>query len=414
MSVDNMNKEQYMRRAIELARLGIGKVNPNPLVGAVIVKNGNIIAEGYHAKYGDLHAERNALKNLKHKEDARGAEMYVTLEPCCHHGKQPPCTEAIIEHGISKVYVGSNDPNALVAGKGIMQLREAGVEVETEFLKTECDALNPVFFHYITTKTPYVIMKYAMTLDGKIATHTGHSRWVSGESARARVHETRNALSGIMVGIGTVLNDDPLLTCRMEGGTNPTRIICDTKLRIPLSSQIVDTANEVPTIVATIEPHPEYKRFWMEEKEFLEKNKVKVLVVKEKNNRIDLRDLMIELGKLNIDSIMIEGGSALNYSALEEGIVNRIEAYVAPKIFGGVGFFTPVGGEGVELATDALVARFVSATPVGEDILLTYDVEKREPKPEDKPNQTENEVEKKGKMSLEEEIRNEKMKYFLA
>lgn len=376
MTTNNTSKKQYMRRAIELARLGIGKVNPNPLVGAVIVKDGKIIAEGYHEKYGNLHAERNAFKNLKKKEDAKGAELYVTLEPCCHHGKQPPCTEAIIEYGISKVYIGSNDPNVLVAGKGIKQLRDAGIEVETEFLKAECDALNPVFFHYITTKTPYVVMKYAMTLDGKIATHTGHSRWVSGEKSRERVHETRNALSGIMVGIGTVLNDNPLLTCRMEGGMNPTRIICDTKLRIPLSSQIVDTAKDVPTIVATIEPHPEYKRFWNEEKAFLEKNSVKVLVVKEKNNRIDLRDLMIELGKLQIDSILMEGGSCLNYSALEEGIVNRIEAYVAPKIFGGVGFFTPVGGKGVELATDALKTKFVSAMPIGEDILLTYDVEK--------------------------------------
>lgn len=411
MNVNDMNNEQYMRRAIELARLGVGKVNPNPLVGAVIVKDSKIIAEGYHAKYGDLHAERNAFRNLKKKEDARGAELYVTLEPCCHHGKQPPCTEAIIEHGISKVYVGSNDPNELVAGKGIQMLRNAGIEVVTEFLKDECDALNPVFFHYITTKTPYVVMKYAMTLDGKIATHTGHSRWVSGDSSRARVHETRNALAGIMVGIGTVLNDDPLLTCRMEGGTNPTRIICDTKLRIPLSSQIVDTANEVPTIVATILPHPEYKRFWNEEKAFLEKNNVKVLVVKEKNNRIDLQDLMTRLGKLQIDSVLIEGGSDLNYSALKEGIVNRIEAYVAPKIFGGVGFFTPVGGEGVEFATDALQTKFVSATPVGEDILLTYDVEKRENVEPDR--KEEHPIEENMKMSLEDEIRNNKMKYFM-
>ncbi len=369
-----MKNEEYMRRAIALAKNGIGRVNPNPLVGAVIVKDGEIIAAGYHAKYGDLHAERSAFHNLKKAEDAKGATMYVTLEPCCHQGKQPPCTQAIIEHGIKTVYVGSNDPNELVAGKGILQLREAGIEVITEFLKEECDALNPVFFHYITTKTPYVIMKYAMTLDGKIATHTGHSRWVSGEQSRLRVHETRNAVSGIMVGIGTVLNDDPLLTCRLENGVNPTRIICDTKLRIPLSSQIVDTAFEVPTIVATIPPHPEYNRFWNEQKGFLEKNGIQVLTVKEKDNRIDLQDLMVELGKLKIDSILIEGGSALNYSALQEGIVNRIEAYVAPKIFGGVGFFTPVGGPGVELATDALQAKFVSAQPVGEDILLTYEL----------------------------------------
>ena len=368
-----MNGEQYMHRAIELAKLGLGRVNPNPLVGAVIVKDGQVISEGYHMVYGDLHAERNAFKNLKRKEDAKGAEMYITLEPCCHQGKQPPCTEAIIEHGISKVYVGSNDPNELVAGKGIQILRDAGIEVVTEFLKEECDALNPVFFHYITTKTPYVVMKYAMTLDGKIATRTGHSQWVSGEESRERVQHTRNVLKGIMVGIGTVLNDDPRLTCRLEGGRNPIRIICDSKLRIPLSSNIVTTAKEVPTILATVEPHAEYNRFWHEQKMALEKEGVEVLVVKEKEGRLDLQDLMVKLGERQIDGILLEGGSALNYSALQAGLVNRIEAYVAPKIFGGAGFYTPVGGEGVELATEALGYRPVSVERIGEDVLLVYE-----------------------------------------
>lgn len=368
-----MNQEQYMRRAIELAKSGIGKVNPNPLVGAVIVKDGQIIGEGYHKRYGDLHAERNAFQNLKQKEAAKGAEMYVTLEPCCHQGKQPPCTEAIIKYGISKVYVGSDDPNELVAGKGIQILRDAGIEVVTEFLKEECDALNPVFFHYITTKTPYVVMKYAMTLDGKIATRIGHSRWVSGEESRARVQQTRNALRGIMVGIGTVLSDDPRLTCRLEGGRNPIRIICDSKLRIPLSSNIVTTAKEVPTIFATIEPHAEYKRFWHEQKTALEKEGAQVLVVKQKEERLDLQDLVVKLGERQIDGILLEGGSALNYSALQAGIVNRIEAYIAPKIFGGVGFYTPVGGEGVEFATEALSYRPVSVEQMGEDMLLIYE-----------------------------------------
>ncbi len=368
------DNEQYMRRAIELAKLGAGKVNPNPLVGAVIVKNGQIISEGYHMVYGDLHAERNAFKNLKNSEDAKGAEMYVTLEPCCHHGKQPPCTEAIIEHGISRVYVGSNDPNELVAGKGIQILRDAGIEVVTEFLKDECDAINPVFFHYITTRTPFVLMKYAMTLDGKIATRTGHSQWISGEESRARVQQTRNALKGIMVGIGTILNDDPRLTCRMDGGRNPIRIICDSKLRLPLSSNVVSTAKEVSTIVATVEPHAEYNRFWNEQKAELEASGVEVLVVKERDGRLDLRDLMIKLGEKQIDGILLEGGSALNYAALQEGIVNRIEAYVAPKIFGGAGFYTPVGGEGVELATEALGCKLISTEQIGQDILLTYEI----------------------------------------
>lgn len=367
-------EEKYMRRAIELAKLGVGKVNPNPLVGAVIVKDGQIISEGYHAKYGDLHAERNAFRNLGNAEDARGAEMYVTLEPCCHHGKQPPCTQAIIEHGIRKVYVGSNDPNELVAGKGIRQLREAGIEVETEVLKEECDALNPVFFHYITTKTPYVLMKYAMTLDGKIATRTGHSKWISGEESRARVQQTRNALKGIMVGIGTVLNDDPMLTCRIPDGRNPIRIICDSRLRIPLSSQVVTTAKEIPTIVATIEPHAEYKRFWNEQKQALEEQGVEILVVAEQDGKLDLSDLMVKLGERQIDGILLEGGSTLNYAALQAGIVKRIEAYVAPKLFGGAGLYTPVGGEGVELATDGIQCQLLTADKIGEDILLTYDV----------------------------------------
>jgi len=372
--------EQYMRRAIELAKLGAGKVNPNPLVGAVIVKDGQIIGEGYHKVYGDLHAERNAFLNLKKKEDAKGAEMYVTLEPCCHHGKQPPCTEAVIEHGISKVYVGSNDPNELVAGKGIQILRDAGIEVVTEFLKDECDALNPVFFHYITTKTPYVLMKYAMTLDGKIATKTGHSQWVSGDESRARVQQTRNALKGIMVGIGTVLNDDPMLTCRIEGGRNPVRIICDSKLRIPLSSKIMATAKEIPTIFATISPHAEYNRFWHEQKEQLEKAGAEILVAKEINGQVDLQDLMVKLGKMQIDGILLEGGSTLNFAALQAGIVNRIEVYVAPKIFGGAGFYSPVGGEGVELATEALGCKLISVEQIGEDVLLTYDkIERKTP-----------------------------------
>ena len=369
-----LDKEQYMKRAIELARLGEGKVNPNPLVGAVIVKDGVIIGEGYHMRYGGLHAERNAFGNLKDIELAKGAEMYVTLEPCCHHGKQPPCTDAIIEHGISKVYIGSDDPNELVAGKGIRILRDAGIFVETGILKEECDALNPVFFHYITKKTPYVVMKYAMTLDGKIATRTGHSMWVSGKQSRERVQHSRNALKGIMVGIGTVLNDDPRLTCRLEDGRNPIRIICDSKLRIPLSCRIVNTAKEVPTIIATIEPHAEYNRFWHEQKEALEKEGTEVLVVNEKEGRIDLNDLMSKLYEKEIDGILLEGGSTLNYAALQAGIVNEINVYVAPKFFGGTGYFTPVGGEGVEMATEALGAVFESSEMVGEDILLKYKI----------------------------------------
>lgn len=231
-----MTDQDYMRQAIMLARKGEGWTSPNPMVGAVIVKNGRIIGEGYHARWGGLHAERNALASLT--EPAEGATLYVTLEPCCHYGKTPPCTEALLEHKIARVVIGSRDPDPRVAGKGAQILKAAGVRVEEDFLREECDRLNPVFFHYITEKTPYVVMKYAMTLDGKIATRTGASKWITGEEARTRVQLLRHRYSGIMAGIGTVLADDPLLNVRLEGKKSPTRIICDSHLRIPPESRI--------------------------------------------------------------------------------------------------------------------------------------------------------------------------------
>lgn len=364
MEVWNMD-EKYMRRAIELARKGEGHVNPNPLVGAVIVRDGEILAEGYHARYGDLHAERSAFANLK--TDATDAEMYVTLEPCCHYGKQPPCTQAIIEHGIRKVYVGSDDPNVLVAGKGIRQLQDAGISVETHVLKEECDALNDVFFHYITTKTPYVVMKYAMTMDGKIACHTGASKWVTGEEARAHVQRMRNKYTGIMVGVQTVLADDPLLTCRIAEGRDPIRIICDSSLRTPLDSQIVRTAGEVETILATATEDPARIAVY-------EEKGVQVLVTKKKDGRVDLTDLMKKLGERKVDSVLLEGGGTLNYSALQAGIVQHVQAYIAPKLFGGDQGFTPVRGIGVDDPAQAWILTNRKITSFGEDILIEADV----------------------------------------
>ena len=246
-----MPERQYMLRAIELAMSGAGRVNPNPLVGVVIVKNGRIIGEGYHRQYGDLHAEREALADcLCRGENPAGAEMYVTLEPCCHRGKQPPCTEALVDAKISRIYVGSSDPNPLVAGKGIEYLRVHGVEVQTGYLKSECDSINSIFFHFITKGVPYVALKYAMTADGKIATVTGASKWITGETARSHVHSLRNRYAAIMVGIGTVLKDNPMLNCRIDGGVNPLRIVADSQLRIPLDSNIVKSASGISTIVA--------------------------------------------------------------------------------------------------------------------------------------------------------------------
>ena len=359
--------EKYMRRAIDLAKRGTGRVNPNPLVGAVIVRDGRILAEGYHARYGELHAERHAFSQLT--EDAAGAEMYVTLEPCCHQGKQPPCTEAIIEHGISKVYVGSDDPNALVAGRGIAMLREAGIEVETHVLQEECDALNPVFFHFIQTQTPYVVMKYAMSMDGKIACETGASKWVTGEQARQHVQETRNWLTAIMVGVQTVIRDNPRLTCRLPAGRNPIRIVCDSHLRIPEDSVLVQTAKEIPLIVATLESSLD-----LPQAEVLRSLGVDVIGTAGRDGRTDLQDLMYKLGSRKIDSILLEGGGTLNESALRAGIVNRVQVYLAPKIFGGSGRYTPVRGEGVLDPEQAWMARKPTVTSFGEDVLLEYDL----------------------------------------
>lgn len=366
-----MNTE-YMKLAIALAEKGKGFVNPNPCAGAVIVKDNQIIGQGYHHTYGALHAERDAIANLT--EDSQGAEMYVTLEPCCHYGKQPPCTQAIIEYGIKTVYIGSADPNELVAGKGVRILREHGITVVENVMKEQCDALNPVFFHYITHKTPYVAMKYAMTLDGKIATAAGESQWITGKEARTHAHMLRHQYSGIMAGIQTVLQDDPMLNCRLKGYTTPVRIICDSHLRIPLSSNLVRTAREFPVYVAHIPPQekdslPEF----FQKKQQLSEAGVHLIETPLQENRINLSYLLKILGKEKIDGILLEGGGTLNESFLKEHLVNHIYAYIAPKIFGGTGTFTPVGGKGVLHPDEAYCFSHTNTTTLGTDILLEYD-----------------------------------------
>lgn len=360
-----MINTQYMKQAIELAKQGCGNTNPNPMVGAVIVKDGKIIGQGYHARYGDLHAERAALKSCT--EDPCGADLYVTLEPCCHHGKQPPCTDAIIDAGISRVIVGSPDPNALVAGKGIEILKTHGIEVHENVLREACDQINYVFFHYIKTKRPYVVMKYAMTMDGKIATITGASKWITGEAARQNVHRDRNRYMGIMAGIGTVLQDDPLLTCRLPQGKDPIRIICDTNLRIPTDSQIVRTAANCQTIIATGCSDPK------KQKSLIDAG-CQIMVLPKANAHIDLAALMKALGEQEIDSVLLEGGGQLNWSALCAGIVNRIQAYIAPKIFGGLAAPAPVRGDGVSVPDDAFRLKPISAAYLGDDLLIESEV----------------------------------------
>ncbi len=373
-------EEKYMRRAIELAKLGIGKVNPNPLVGAVIVKDGKIIGEGWHERYGELHAERNALKNAK--ESVKGADIYVTLEPCCHTGKQPPCTEAIIESGIKRVIIGSEDPNPVVNGGGVKILKEAGIEVIEGFLREECDAINPVFMHYITKKNPYVLMKFAMTMDGKIAAKTGASRYVSGEESRAEVQRLRNEYKGIMVGIGTVIADDPMLNCRMEGGRNPIRIVCDSRLRIPESSKLVNTAKDIETIVITADPLIKKGEITIKDvpdKEKKVREKISVLLNKgvkilnypsNGGTHVDLKASLAALGKKGIDGILLEGGGTLNESMLKDELVQEMRIFLAPKVFGGQAK-TPVEGIGVDQPSEAKRFIWKDVKKTGDDLMIT-------------------------------------------
>lgn len=360
-----MNDEAYMRRALELAGMGMGWTNPNPMVGAVIVKEGRIIGEGYHERYGELHAERNALKNCT--EDPEGATIYVTLEPCCHHGKTPPCADAIIESRIGKVVVGMLDVNPVVAGNGVKILKDHGIEVVTGVLEEECRRLNRIFIKYITKKLPYVVMKYAMTADGKIATVSGQSKWITGDSSRKNVHRTRHALMGVMVGVGTVMADDPMLDCRLsEGGKNPVRIICDSGLRTPMDSKIVKTASEIRTIIATVSG--DESRI----KEY-ESRSCEVVRTSSNQGRVDLKELMKIIGAEGIDSILLEGGAELNLGALESQIVDEVHTYIAPKIFGG-NAKTPVGGAGIENIDDAVMLNPVNITKFDDDIFVESEV----------------------------------------
>lgn len=363
-----MAEQAYMRLAIELAQKGAGWTSPNPMVGAVVVKEGKIIGQGYHARCGELHAERRAL--LSCSEDPAGADLYVTLEPCCHYGRTPPCTQIILEKKIRRVIIGSRDPNPKVAGKGAAQLREQGVLVEEDFLRDECDALNPVFFHYITTGKPYVVMKYAMTLDGKIAARTGASQWITGETARAHVHGLRGRYAAVLAGIGTVLADDPLLNCRAENAHQPFRVICDSRLRIPLDSQLCRTADRFPTAVACA-------RTDSEKQKALERLGVQVWQLPDSAGaRVNLQALTQKLGETGLDSVLIEGGGTLHAAALEAGIVNHVSAYIAPKLLGGADARSPVEGLGAALPDEGAILKNLHITKLEPDLLLDYDIEK--------------------------------------
>lgn len=360
MSDLDKNDIKYMRMALKLAEKGAGNTSPNPMVGAVIVKDDKVIGKGYHEKCGEGHAEVNAFKNAK--DDTEGATIYVTLEPCSHYGRTPPCADLIVSKKIKRAVIAMTDPNPLVAGRGIKKMRDAGIDVTVGVLEEESKQLNEVFIKYITTKIPFVLYKSAMTLDGKIASYTGKSQWISCEESRAECQQLRHQLSAIMVGINTVLADNPMLTCRMDGGKNPIRIILDSKMRIPTDCNIVKTAKKVPTILAVCEEN--------EKSELLKNSGIEILNVPEFNGGIDMQKLMALLGEKGIDSILLEGGGTVAFSAFSAGVVDKVRMYIAPKILGGTAAKTPVEGIGFDCPDCASLLEKITQRMSGEDIVI--------------------------------------------
>ena len=364
-----MNNKQehinYIKQAIQLAKKGIGFVNPNPLVGAIIVKNGKIISEGYHQKFGEAHAEINAINSAK--ESLEGATMYVTLEPCSHYGKTPPCAIAITQTKITKVVIGMLDPNPLVAGRGVKILKENNIEVEVGFCKDELIELNEIFLHYIANKTPFITLKTAMSLDGKISTYSGDSKWISNEKSREYVHQLRQKNSGILVGVDTVIADNPTLNTRLKNQncSHPIRIVLDSTCRIPLDSKLLNSTEISETIIACT------KNASTQAIERIENKGVKVIVAEQKDNKVDFNHLLKKIGELGIDSILIEGGASVNFSAIESGNVNKIISFIAPKLIGGNTAKTPVGGKGFEKINEALQLKNISINKFDEDIMIS-------------------------------------------
>ncbi len=366
-----MNKN-HMYEAVKLARKGFGLTNPNPPVGAVIVKSGRIIGSGFHEFYGGPHAEVNAFNSLT--ESAAGADIYVTLEPCSHHGKTPPCTDLIIKKGIKRVFIGAKDPNPLVSGNGIRKLEEAGIKVIADIwdcdLKSEIDELYEIFAKHITSGLPYCIVKYAMTLDGKIATVTGDSKWISNELSREYVHELRQRVSAVLVGIGTVLKDNPSLTTRLSKNnsylstSNPYRIILDSTARIPLDCRLVSENPDRKTIVAVTEKALERK---IEE---LNGRGCEIIRIPSKNGRVDLNQLFLLLGTRGIDSVIVEGGGETNYAVVESGLADKLFAFISPKIFGGRDSVTPIAGVGISEIKNSRNLVNTSVSKIGCDFLI--------------------------------------------
>ncbi len=365
MQVSDKDKN-FMQRALTLASKARGMTSPNPMVGALIVKNGKVIAEDFHKRVGELHAE--ALAILKAGEKAKGATLYVTLEPCCHTDKRtPPCTKAIINSGIKKVFIAMKDPNPKVSGKGIEELKSHGITVINGILEDKAKKLNEAYIKYITTRMPFVVLKIAMTIDGKIATPEGQSKWITGEKARKVVHRMRSNADAILTAVGTVKADNPELTVRVKGQgsrvKNPKRIIIDPNLETPLDYKIFNMPPE--TIVIT-----------RRQKSGVRSQKIKTLIdkgikiIEFEGERVDLKWLMKRLGGMGIISVMIEGGSSLNAYALQDGIVDEVVFFIAPKIIGGRDSILAIGGKFFQRLESAYKIQDIKVKKVGEDLMI--------------------------------------------
>jgi diaminohydroxyphosphoribosylaminopyrimidine deaminase / 5-amino-6-(5-phosphoribosylamino)uracil reductase len=361
---------EYMQLALAMAGRAAGRTSPNPMVGALLVKDGRIIGEGCHLCAGTPHAEVHALADAG--AEARGATMYVTLEPCCHHGRTGPCADAVIAAGVKRVVAAMTDPNPKVSGQGLALLRGAGLEVEEGLLAAEAARLNESFIKWVSTGMPFGIMKTAMTLDGKIATRTGHSKWITGAAARLRVHRLRDTCDAIMVGIGTVLADDPELTTRLpEGGHNPVRIVVDSRARTSLTAKIVNDG-QAPTLIAVTAAAPQPNLAALRDRG------AEILVLPQGETGVDIRALFSVLAERKLTSVLIEGGATLSAAALAANVVDKVEAFIAPKIIGGATAPGPVGGQGAASLDGAVMLEEATVETIGEDILISAYVLARE------------------------------------
>ncbi|SDD41748.1 bifunctional diaminohydroxyphosphoribosylaminopyrimidine deaminase/5-amino-6-(5-phosphoribosylamino)uracil reductase RibD [Sporomusa acidovorans] len=362
--------EYYMRQALTIAQYARGRTSPNPMVGAVIVQAGHIVGQGWHRLAGTPHAEIHALAQAG--ELAKGATIYVTLEPCSHHGRTGPCTDALLKAGVKKVVVAMTDPNPKVAGNGLARLKAAGIEVVEGVLAAEAAKLNEVFIKWISTGLPFASLKTAMSLDGKIAAYTGHSKWITSSAAREYVHTLRDTHDAILVGIGTLLADDPQLTTRLPaGGKNPLRIIVDSMARTPLTANVVKD-QQSQTVIAVSRSAPKEKIT------ALQKSGVEVLLLEQTPLGLNLRQLYKILGERQISSILVEGGAAVNASLLAENLIDKVYSFIAPKIVGGKNAPGPVGGMGVSAVDQAIMLEDIHTHTIGSDILISGYVTGRE------------------------------------